>query len=72
MSRNNQYGVDLNERESDKLTNIDGFLVTDGDYARLTFKSHLNPQRKEQVRRGLLDRLFSGRKSTVYVWDVEE
>lgn len=59
-------------RESDALTHIDGFLVTDGDKARVTIRKHLNPDDKARGKRALIKRYTSNRRPGVYFWNIRD
>ena len=56
-------------RESDALTNIDGFLVTDGDQVRVTIRARLHPSDKARGKEALLDLFRSNSRPGVYLWN---
>jgi hypothetical protein len=55
-------------RESDALTTIDGFLVTDGSSARLTVNAKLTEQEKQRGRMVMLKHLLCNPGVGVYLW----
>src|SRR5262245_32395528 len=57
-------------RESHALTNIDGFLVTDGDRARVTLNARLDQKDKDRGRKTLLDRMRLRQEPGVYLWNT--
>ena len=70
MNGNWFNGERIVESESPVLTHIDGFLVTDGDSARMTLRSQLSREEKEQVRKGLMRYLTSDGQPGIYLWDA--
>jgi hypothetical protein len=59
-------------RESDVLTNIDGFLVTDGAKARVTIRKRLPANDKARGKRALMKRFTSNRRPGIYFWNSWE
>ena len=54
-------------RESNALSNIDGFLVTDGNHVRVTLRAGLSSSDKAKGKQALLSRM--GGKPGVYIWN---
>jgi hypothetical protein len=55
-------------RESNALSNIDGFLVTDGNRVRVTLRANLSPLDKARGKSALLKRMRSSGEPGVYIW----
>lgn len=56
-------------RDSDALTHIDGFLVTDGDRCRVTMSKRLTRDQKEQGVEHLLNEQREKSGAGVYLWN---
>lgn len=59
-------------RESDALTNIDGFLVTDGHTVRVTIRSRLATRDKQRGKQELISRFRTNQKPGVYLWNSHD
>lgn len=59
-------------RESERLTNISGFLMTADDVSCITISSHLSEDEKQRVREVLHDQLVKLPTGTsgVYLWHL--
>src|SRR4051794_16788128 len=58
--------------ESDVLTNIDGFLVTDGREFRITIRTGLSSQDKKQVISCLVKRARGNANLGIYMYSLTE
>lgn len=59
---------DPNYRETDRLTHIDGFLVTDGTRYRLTMSKRLTSEQRERGVQDLLKQKEHNTDAALYVW----
>jgi hypothetical protein len=59
-------------RESDRLTNIDGFMVTDGSHCRVTISKHLPTDKKNQGVNALEELANTRPEAGVYLWKSGE
>lgn len=58
-----------NYRESDRLTHIDGFLVTDGTHYRVTMSKRLTSEQRELGVQDLLKQKDDNTRAGLYVWN---
>ena len=66
------FGQKMEYRESDTLSQIDGFLVTDGEQARVTLRKQLSEQDKARGKQALLERFMADGRPGVYLWNSSD
>jgi spore cortex formation protein SpoVR/YcgB (stage V sporulation) len=59
-------------RETDGLTNIDGFMVTNGQTSRITFSSRLSEHEKSKGKEQLLNQFNNRKEPGVYLWNAPQ
>ena len=72
MKRSNQStNARVVIRDSKNLTNIDGFVVTDGDRSRITVSTRLNKEERDQ---GInhLKSLSDTKSPGIYLWNAND
>lgn len=63
--------MEYNYKESSVLTNIDGYVVTDGETIQVTLRADLNPSQKQKGVSTLLKYAETGQPA-VYLWNAND